>query len=228
MVSPRFANLMIEVGQWSHNNFGDQISKWMGFRPYPETMPDTVLSCRLFHVSPLMGIIEECGEMAEALEQLRPDQSRDAMADVLIYLADYLYRIGEPANAAMLDWDYIDERLDIESSITEPGQTCRILLQKIGRLMHINLKRHQGIRGWGDNSKFFLALGGALEEVVIMTGRMMYYVHRQKMNREKPFTVHDLLDIAFKEWNHVKQRNWKLDTAKGGRTDLDHEQPAGQ
>lgn len=75
----RLHYLQMEVGQWSRDNFGRQ--------------PST---------NPLLGIVEEVGELSHAhlkgLQGIRHDseeireKKRDAVADILIYLCDYCER----------------------------------------------------------------------------------------------------------------------------------------
>lgn len=56
------------VGEWSHDNFGEQTQ-----------------------LAPLLGVAEELGETMEATEQ---EEIVDGIGDVAIYLMDYTYRVG--------------------------------------------------------------------------------------------------------------------------------------
>ncbi len=94
----RLCYFQSEVGQWSRDNFGDQ--------------PST---------NPLLGITEEVGELSHAhlkgLQGIRhtPEEigemKVDAVADILVYLADYTEREGiDLEGAVMVTWKKVRER----------------------------------------------------------------------------------------------------------------------
>lgn len=90
--------LQKEVGQWSLNNFGDQSS-----------------------TNPMLGLVEEVGELSHAhlkgIQGIRhtPAEVRamkmDAVADIMIYLADYCEREGiDLEGAVIVTWRKVRER----------------------------------------------------------------------------------------------------------------------
>lgn len=90
--------LQTEVGEWSHKNFGDQPSH-----------------------RPLLGAVEEVGELCHAHlkgeQGIRHDpvdikaMKIDAVADVIIYLADYCEQEGIDMQAAVLEtWAKVSKR----------------------------------------------------------------------------------------------------------------------
>jgi hypothetical protein len=100
------------VGEWSAANFAGK-SKFSAFR----------------YVEPLLGIQEELVELEEA-ETIHAVE--DAVSDVVIYLADFVYQTG-------IKLYYPVER--------RPG-SC------LGQMYRAVLKNSQGIRGYNDE-KFF-------------------------------------------------------------------------
>lgn len=94
----RLCRFQSEVGQWSRDNFGAQ--------------PST---------NPLLGITEEVGELSHAhlkgLQGIRhtPEEVRsmkvDAIADILVYMADYCEREGiDLEGAVIVTWKKVRER----------------------------------------------------------------------------------------------------------------------
>ena len=110
-------NLQEQVAVWSKLNFGFQVSKFngniMGFN------------------NPLLGIIEECGELNEADTQ---ELTIDAISDIVIYSCDFCSRLG------------------IELPEASPTHENEQLLTIVGDLCHAVLKTHQGIRGFEDQT----------------------------------------------------------------------------
>lgn len=111
----RIAQLKIEVGEWSAENFGDQPA-----------------------LNPLLGVGEELGEIAEATNEV---EIIDGYADALIFLCDFCHRSG-------VKLEYIP--VGVSDVIT-----FRDLVATYGKILHIILKRSQGIRGF-DNDDFYL------------------------------------------------------------------------
>jgi len=108
----RFMALSKRVGEWSAANFAGK-SKFSEFR----------------YVEPLLGIQEELGELEESL---RDEDAEDAIADVVIYLADFVYQTG-------IILSYPEGRL--------PGST-------LGRMFRAVLKNSQRIRGYQDEQYY--------------------------------------------------------------------------
>lgn len=209
MIHP-FTTLCEQVGEWSRRNFGDQESKWLEPTPlslYPDNTPACCLQ-RLNHIAPLLGIIEEIGELATACHLSSHDYAaaRDAVGDIMIYLADYLVRMRPncPDPASMINWLLVDDRLRIECPESSIGGSSQFLLTHIGQLVHRNLKRHQGIRGYHDNHKFFPEIRLQLNDILIGVGRL-YALSKP----DRQCSVHEILIIAVDTWQQVKQRDWK-------------------
>lgn len=211
------STLQREVGEWSQVNFGDQASK-------------THIPLVLGSVAPILGIIEEFGEMDEALVNRDITLAKDSVADILIYLADYFCRIAIKDNLyswRLLDWHRIDKLLIIETPSSSPEKTASFLLRKLGRFAHINLKRHQGIRGYADDNQFHSELGIVLNDIFIGLGRFYacakrdYFAHITTNAAPEDIKAYaavdsaELLNIAWLEWQNVKQRNWKTNSISG-------------
>lgn len=169
-----------QVAKWSIKNFGSQRSKL-----------DPALT--LGSLAPLLGLIEEFGELSEAVDNQNREEIEDALGDIGIYLCDYTSREGI--------------LLPIRENIPDykvPPITFRTLNGLLGKLVHITLKRHQGIRGYDDTvqyrqTQYFLLqrLLDALDE----TARDLC---------GKPFLV--LLDAT---WHRVKTRDWNKNPTAG-------------
>jgi hypothetical protein len=100
MTELNFAQLQFEVGEWSRRNFPNNT-----------------------RTHPLLGIIEEIGELDAAVGA---EDINDAIADAVIYLADYCSR-----NSLTVPSSY-EGNLEIH--------------QILGDLCHYHLKGEQGIR----------------------------------------------------------------------------------
>lgn len=102
--------LQVEVGEWSQRNFGDQPS----YRP-------------------LLGVVEEVGELSHAHlkheqgirgmdDQLAKAAKVDAVADIIVYLADYCHRSEIDLDKAVTEtWEKVSRRnwKDNPSNATE-------------------------------------------------------------------------------------------------------------
>jgi hypothetical protein len=84
----RFNVLRQEVGQWSRENFGQQLSKCERYNlPFEETDRHRYIRSApiaLGSLAPFLGVIEECGELAEAVLNNDISLVRDAVGDTLI------------------------------------------------------------------------------------------------------------------------------------------------
>jgi len=154
-----------EVAEWSRRNFGAQVSKTTGQE--------------LGSLAPLLGLGEELGELEEARSKGDLFLLRDAVGDCFIYLLDYCSR----------------EELSFESlwnsSIIMTGP--KIYLHLYGKLLHVVLKRHQGIRGYDNDAKF-------LHEHTML---LRWIIGELKQEVDAPE------DLLQKVWQEVKERDWK-------------------
>ena len=110
-----FRQLQAEQAPWVKHNFGDRPS-WM----------------------PLMGIVEELGELQVAVMNDDRDARADAIADTIIFMADYCTAMGWDLQAL---WE-----TRVPPPLDSP-ETARRLLVSAGKMQHHHLKLHQGIRG---------------------------------------------------------------------------------
>lgn len=120
--------LQMEIGAWSRKNFGNQESKVTG-NP-------------LYSLAPLLGIVEELGELTHAvlkhhqgirgMDDLDTYEAArdDAVADMLIYLCDFACREGFSIGA-VLESTWSEEvgqrnwKDDPQEGISnDPGFTC--------------------------------------------------------------------------------------------------------
>jgi hypothetical protein len=163
-----------EHAEWSRRNFGDNISK--------------VTGGNLGSIPAVLGIIEEFGEWAAAKDL--SDDEEDGCGDIIIFVCDFCTREGiklsllwpQAIAAAEHKFDHVMYASDAT-----------------GKLAHVVLKRHQGVRGFADDAKYVLRRNEAL--VGILAYLIHYYEDSQEVIRN--------LD---KTWAKVKQRNYGVQT----------------
>jgi hypothetical protein len=143
---------------------------------------------------PLLGICEEAGEFVDAHDINDRVEQGDALADLIIFAADYCSGMG---------WD-LQEIWD-ERGVPHGKQTHGVyldILHSISKVQHHHLKAAQGIRkteGHEQSGKMWL-------------GRALYWadVYAQITFKDS------LLKIVEETWSRVKQRDWKKDAVSGG------------
>lgn len=132
-----FKQLIEEVGVWSRGLFGiSSVSKWHGGA--------------VFHQNSLTGINEELGELYEALEAAQPSDIADALADMLVFLADYCFRNSvQGGYLPSVDFDTM-----LRGSVTRrwPGPdsyhyTAKLVMA-VGRLNQLEICSNQGRKGF--------------------------------------------------------------------------------
>ena len=126
-----------EIGEWSFQNFGEQISKHTGW-----TMGAT---------NPLLGLFEEIGEWFTS--RTEADQI-DAIADIMIYMCDFANR--DECNLATA----------LAMHRTTDDDPTQMVMDGMRGLAHCHLKRHQGIRGFDHNEKYVVVRNAALNSIV--------------------------------------------------------------
>jgi len=150
-----------EVPIWSSQMFGDQKG--------------------LNHLAPLLGILEELGELEEAVVSdltAFVEEIYDAVGDIGIYTIDFLTRLG------------IDPVIVWPSWAEEQEHSALVYL---ARLNHACLKRHQGIRGFDVDTVFN-------EAVIDNTAAFLHCINHK----------HNLSRCTIETWNYiVSKRNWK-------------------
>lgn len=142
---------------WVKHNFGDRPA-WM----------------------PLFGIIEELGELTEAMTSDDAPGVADALADVMIFAADYCTAMG---------WDLA---LDVYDARIVKQPTS--LMVWAGKLAHSHLKLEQGIRGGGDRHRSDLRYA-----LRVLVGRLTRIATQYGL---------DLQEVTFRVWLTVKLRDW--------------------
>ena len=211
----RFLRLVNEVGKWSYENFGSQQSKTTFCRLSNDSPGYTNLL--LGPVAPAFGIIEEMGELFDALAKYDRGLVEDSIADAMIYIADYAAR-SQFDVLRIIDWDDVSAKLDIETIHPLPEKTREFLLRRIGAFCHVNLKRHQGIRGFDDPEVFINHIRPLLCDFIVIMGRCLSIIKEHyagKADAGNKTTVNEILDITQKVWVTVQKRNWKKDKVHG-------------
>ena len=197
-----FKELQGAIGEWSRENFGDQTSKTeTRFIPFPLVLGS---------LAPLLGIVEEAGELKDACSRA---EALDAIADIGIYLCDYAQREG-----FVLPNCIAGTRSD-DSGTIEPPPSEELLsvfrgqwkLQSIiGKLARVTLKHHQGIRGYDDFDKY-------REDRDSVVFHLLQYLDCLTWDlSKKTGEAITFLDILGQTWTTiVKKRNWTEDPAGG-------------
>jgi NTP pyrophosphatase (non-canonical NTP hydrolase) len=168
--------LQQEVGEWAERNFGDQA-------PYRQ----------------ILGMIEELGELDDAMERranASPSPSEffesaeavcDAMADTVIYMADFCYRTGR--------------KLSGVANLPKPSAIYRIPTL-IRHLAHHQLKLEQNIRlNEGHNN--------CITETLELICALLHWTCRYS------FGYTTLEEEVEKTWARVQQRDWKKNPETG-------------
>lgn len=194
-----YNQIQYQVGSWNIQNFGNQATPFLRIIPV-EHLPHEQDRVRmdaphggevveLGSLAPLMGLVEEMGELHEAKTMA---DLEDALGDITIYLCDYCCR----------------ESVQFPERVKNPedGLACDVgIIVYLGRLYHCHLKRHQGIRHMDDNVVFKQRRQVALEGFVW---------HLEGYTRLA--TTTNLLTILNATWNRVKKRNWREVPTDGG------------
>ena len=172
--------LIKEVGMWSKENFGEQQSK----------SRDIMLGS----LAPLLGIMEEVGELMEAeckesIGESAHEARLDAVGDILIYFCDYIYR-----EEVTLRYNHCEQ-------LTSDSRVPMVL---VGKLCHATLKRHQGIRGYDVAAKYHAEIEKVATELVDW---LFHYAGDMGL---------DLMTVGEQVWKTVvSKRNWKKDKVNG-------------
>ena len=130
---------------------------------------------------PLLGIIEELGELEEARFMADLDGIKDAIADTMIYTADLCTAIGLEINNV---WKLRRKNIQQHSTMIWAG-----------KLSHSYLKMAQGIRG------------SEQEHIDDMFVILTYIVGILNVQAVLLGTTAE--DLAYDTWQNVKKRDWK-------------------
>lgn len=156
-----------------------EVKEW-ALRNFGQQISKVDPTLKLGSLNPLLGMVEEVGEFFSSTTE---DDAVDALSDITIYLADYCWR--EDIKLSEL---YLSEKPDLVYS----------LYVVMGKLSHITLKRHQGIRGYDNIDKYRKEQGELLTNLVAELKDLAL-----DYGDKKP-----LIDIMRETWEKVKQRNW--------------------
>jgi hypothetical protein len=163
-------NFENDVGEWSIDNFGEQPSS-----------------------NPLIGSMEERSELVKNLlsDEDDIDEEKDAVGDILVYLADFCYRTETPYHkAAQLRND-----IELWTDCSDIFKLCTELSISQGDQSYSFLKQDQGIRsereGVGDKADI-RTLAHTLKAL-------------EEFSHNRGYTLEDCVEEA---WGEVKEREW--------------------
>lgn len=145
-----------EVGEWALRNFGEQGS-----------------------YIPLMGMLEELGELCEARDRCDVGKMRDAIGDIGIYMLHY---------CAVRGWS-MSELWDDRVGPTGPAMSA------VRAICHSQIKGEQNIRG------------GTLKHDFLLKKELANLLWR--MDQAAIDVGTDCLVLIYNTWELVKQRDWK-------------------
>ena len=192
--------LQEEIGQWSRDNFGKQVSKTE--RPIITDATNTTRAVPLVlgSLNPLMGMMEETGELFGATNM---EDKEDAVVDIFVYACDYTYRSGlqmPPETLLQMVFNPSVSAIVYQHSA----------VMYLGQVFHATLKHHQGIRGM-DNIKNY---NKHREDHLNMFLSNIYGFYTNLTGEER------ILPAINETWdNIVSKRDWKKDPAGGGNHD---------
>jgi hypothetical protein len=161
MKSDIFAVLMSQIGPWLDHNFPDNLGK--AYRP-------------------LIGMVEELGELSLAVWKQDTNEVADALGDTCVFMAHYCLEMD-----FSLEDIYVNRR---------GGTDCIPNgLFWIGQLCHAHLKLDEGIRGRPEQHlrDADMCLRGLMRYLVVVA------------------VQHDLSlpDVVESVWLKVRQRDWQ-------------------
>lgn len=175
-----------EVGLWSQANFGDQAYAGDGDKP----------CMHLYEAAPLLGVMEEVGEMFDAFGgdveggvDISESDLVDSIGDVGIYLCDFLYRDGATTFPDPL-----------------PTGERETMASIVGKLCRTYLKHHQGIRDLKSREVY-------VRERDKCIAKLRYALNLTAIwNTQETF-----VSCVAKTWESVvAKRDWVADPAAGG------------
>lgn len=149
---------------------------------------------------PYLGLVEEFGELHEALtnhgdpERRRADE-RDALGDCCIFALDYATKSGFNIADILLAADAH------ASSLLLTAAPIAVATIALGKMAHAELKSWQGIRGTPEQHK--LRAAAALGMFLIAID---HYASSQGWT---------LADVVAETWSTVKHRDWTANKTNG-------------
>lgn len=182
------------VYNWSKSNFRDNASPLL---PVTYTEYSTPTAC-LGSVAAVLGVVEECGEVARATDK---NDVLDGVGDVMVYLCDFAGREG-------FDLGQVSPSQPAE---TAGLSTPRKLMSAAGKLCHCVLKRHQRIRGMDDDNAYAAARHEAVAELLWSLDEVLAMVTHETGLR---WSLKNALTFTWEKV--VAKRNWNADPSQGG------------
>lgn len=142
---------------------------------------------------PLLGMMEELGELRDAVTTWNVPEIRDALADTVVFAADYCTTRGWNFEEAFLRRAVIPSR-DLQETLAEADR-------ELARVAHHQLKSEQGIRGTPEEHalKGLMGLRGLL---VILESMALHFGWT-------------LMEITGPVWAKVKQRDFTKNARTG-------------
>ncbi len=176
------------IGEWSQKNFGNQAG-------------DGLL---LGRIAPVLGIVEEVGELLEGTDTGNLQDIRDAIADTGIYLLDYISRSAQ--NYVELNGllDTFLEDMTEENATSSDDDNLDTLVRALGHLCHVELKRVQGIRGYSEDDKYS-------QERLIAVRSIVYWFRRLC----KRMGINWIAEISRTYKDVIQYRNWRTSSLDG-------------
>ena len=180
-----------EVGEWSRKHFKDVAS------------------------DKLLGMIEEAGELIEAIDKYTSlnsrwdevvDDIKDSFGDIMVFMADYCTVRGWDLKA--LNLEGVKGSLVEMEDADEPAKHATIdwylrdMTKALARICHGQLKTNQGIRG-------------SEEDHARHTAAQVVRVIRCLHSLCAVFEF-DLFFLINKVWEKVKKRDWSSDRVTAG------------
>lgn len=165
-----YDELQIEMNKWQQHNFPGR-DVWQ----------------------PLVGLGEELGELACAEKE---EDIKDALADCMIYLADFCNGMGYSIDYIMNNFEVIRPTWD---------DVHRDMMVSYGNLCHSFLKQTQRIRMHEPHQvNACTAIVSLISYLGILVEDSLYYTPEASPNEA-------LNEIVWKTWDKVKTRDWQKD-----------------
>lgn len=144
---------------------------------------------------PLLGIVEELGELVEAINLAENDDEEegqeaivDAIGDVMVYMCDYCRVMG---------WSIAE----LEPDICRIDYATDTLAIFAGKLCHSHLKMEQGIRGTTEDHT---------ESIKHMLSGLIITMVNICWDNNLDFDV-----VVSNTWDEVSKRDWKKNKQDG-------------
>lgn len=150
---------------------------------------------------PMLGMLEELGELIDSVDEWDVKEIRDALADAVIFCADYCTKRG---------WDF-DKLYPTPDNLggarimasRDVDRSLRVAFRELARAAHHQLKTEQAIRGTPE--KHEQAGANAIRSALVQL---------ESIAAHFGWT---LMEITGPVWAKVKQRDFKKDSLTGGQ-----------